>query len=445
MQKIKKVSALIMILIMVVSLCACSTLETSAQRLSLRLKGDGSRTLRLSVFTELPEGCTFNIIQQETSENTYPLTVTEKNSKAQGTLKYYIKANSETPAGTYNLTLQYVQPDGNLYAHISMILGVSEKGKFTVHNIEAVGKEEYIPVIGGDSEYTEYTEEENNQYVVRNEDGNCKDLKLPVTKGVWEIDETSYDHEVLLVEEREFEEEGFAMFRVTGLKVGVSDLILFNEEDKVQLKLSFAMVSELKDDNVVVNYLKITDSKKLEYDRTQTEEFIEDHATASSMIRKILPDAYIPSGLNFDQCFVYNFGAVDRGVEFDEYKAAVEAYNNAPENEKEAVQKAVEDLISKCDSADIVFEINDKMFGMTITKARTADELFKFVTKEVKYSEAKEMTVGEKTVKYFIADEGFGGAVFEDANCRYGVIGMAEFTDESFVSCISQLLSLPNE
>ena len=56
MRKIKKITSIILVMSLCLGLCACGAIENSDERISAKLKGSGSSQLKLTVFTEVPEG-----------------------------------------------------------------------------------------------------------------------------------------------------------------------------------------------------------------------------------------------------------------------------------------------------------------------------------------------------------------------------------------------------
>lgn len=428
MRKFKTILTIIMILSLCLGLCACGAEEQSDERLKVRLKGDGSSKLKLTVFIEPPEGCQWEVSQPESGGNA-PFTVTQTKS-SKGTDRYKITANRE---GSYTLTLAYKNQAGESYASVQLNLDADAKHKISCSSFRVTGRDEYKPY-----------EDENfgeGDVEISNYESSAKDIKLITQDGIWMIGD--YDKEIILPEDTGLE-EGYSTFRVTGLKIGVSSLVLYNPNARLQLQLELAVTEDTQameqlPEGEKAYVIRITGTHSGPYDETADEDFIRVQRQTSDMIAAFIPEPVVSDDAIFRTAELYRYAKPDAAGSPVEYKQLAEALANAAnDEEKAAAQKALDKFLNQWDSLRLKLEYQNVPVFCTATKAQTLEKFIQSYTEGMTIASEQTISLRELEIACKITPEGMGLAFFEKDGFVWSFMALEQFTPESFEEFITE-------
>ena len=389
MKRIKRTAFIIGILLLCLALCSCGATEQSDERLKARLRGSGSAKLKLTIFSEVPEGYGWAASMPETADGA-PYTVELDNSKP-GTDRFVITANRE---GTSTLTVSYRNKDGEVYGSVKMLLITDSKRKMECASM----------LVSGRDDFKQYEDENlsGDDFAISNYESRVKDIKLISKDGIWKIG--AYDASVIHPEDTGLEDD-YSTFQVSGLKTGVSDLVLYNENAGLQVIISFAVTEDTEAQKASgsgepVYKVDIAGTKTEPYQKTEDTEYQQGRGDALEKIRAFAADPIISKDAVFDDSRLH---VEEKSLELQlEYKGFL-MFCNATKGKS----------LNSC--------IKDYMNGIGVKSEKT-------------------ITAAGLDVQCKFAEDGFAVAFLEKDDIVWMLLGAGEFTEDSFTALITEFI-----
>lgn len=419
MRKTLKIISLILVAAMLLGLCGCGSVKLHADKMDLRLRGNGGKSLKLTVWGEFPSDLEqdIRISADKTGEKYIQVEVLKE---TQSKIVYRI---SGLKTGSSSLIISYTS-GGKDYALINMPVGVSSDKKVSCGSITFDANEEYKKIDDKPSSQ----EGENIQIDgdISASSGSIKIIKLNAGNGSWKAEEWNGD--VIDFADNGYE-DGQCNFVVTAKAVGVGDLVLANRSENKKLTLSFA-VTEFADSEELE--LTLTDSKVEDLSSSASSgEKKDEH---SGNFSNVFESAYFPADAEMKSFVLYSMS--DKDVYADEEQIRMlNTVIAGGGDSAETAREQLEALYAGMDSADMELSLNGHDLYYMVTRARSTDALKAELLEGVEFSSEGTYSAGGRSIGWGVTADGFGAALWTDGDSSC-MLTLMEETNESALKSV---------
>jgi len=275
----KKVLSILLVVSMLLSFAGCGTQTVTKGDLTLKIKGNGSKKLKLTVSDRIEAYTERNVVVQEMDE--FKIDISEKTKDK--TVTYTVK--SKEGAGSISGYIEYVN-DGTNVGLISFLLTVDEKGKVSCSNL----------AIGNDEKYQAKANDDG--YEISDFEGETKSIRIKNGNGTWAVG--TCDKLVEVVDTVVTEE--YTEVTITAKSEGEGSIQIFNRKDQVQFYFDLKVTTQESGTFL----LSILGAQKSEFSSADDKELIEKREEAKENAKEVIEDIYIPDWAYVASLFKYN-------------------------------------------------------------------------------------------------------------------------------------------
>lgn len=367
----KKLISVLLIISMLLSFTSCGTQTIVNGSLTLKIKGNESKKLKMSLSDRLDAYSERNFVVSENED--MKISVSEKTKNK--TVTYTVKGSG---AGSISAYIEYVN-EGSVVGLVSFLLTVNAKGKVVCSNFSFGTNEKYSSQTSSDQEYQ-----------ISEFEGETRSIRLPNGNGTWVVG--TCDNIVSVVGTETSDQ--YTEVTMTAEKEGEGCIQIYNRKEGIQYYFDLKVTMQENGRYL----LDVTGAQKIEFNHQDDKELIEKQEEAKEEIKEIIDEKDIE---NIDDIIIIPDWA---------YVASLFKYNNKRDVEKKTVNDGTPDTV------DATIESSNALYDYNVSKDIDFNEkLNEFRGLDVGIKE-ETLKINDYEITYIFVETGFAVAIWKYGN-----------------------------